>query len=317
MNTRFLETLVMLDRLKSFRETAEALNTTQAAVSKRIEVLEEELGATLVDRTQRMVKLTDVGEQVLRQAEQMLALEQQLKLAADPHALPSGRVRIGVIETVVHTWLSQLIQRLSDRYPAIDPDITVDTAHNLREQFRCQKLDLLIQNDSVPNVVGCREVAMVPLCEFPMCWIAHPSLLPDEECLRIEDLERVPVLTFSRTSSPRAHVRSLFVGRNVEARVCSFPSVQSIIQLTKAAFGVAAIPPIFVRSELAAHTLELRDGPSLPPMLITTAHFRDTTPAVRMVADLTRESVAGYCEEAGEIWVRSLQPRQAVAVSAW
>ena len=308
MNTRFLETLVMLDRLKSFRETAQMLCTTQAAVSKRIEALEEELGVLLVDRAQRTLKLTIIGEQVVRQAEQILALEKQLKLSVRPDAPPSGRVRIGVIETVVHTWLTPLIHMLSERLPAIEPDITVDTAHNLRDQFRRRKFDLMIQNDDIADVANDGESAVTSLCRFPMLWVARPAVLPKARTLRLEDLERVPVLTFSRTSGPRAHVSALFVGRVAEPRVCSFPSVQSIIQLTKGGFGVAAIPPIFVRKELAEGYLEIRDGPTLPPMVITLAHLRDTAPAVQAVAKLTRAIVADYCAEAGEEWVSALSP---------
>lgn len=306
MNTRFLETLVMLDRLKSFRQTAQVLCTTQAAVSKRIEALEEELGVPLVDRSQRAFKLTILGEQVVSQAEQMLTLERQLKLSVHPDAPPSGRVRIGVIETVVHTWLTQLIQALSERLPAIEPDITVDTAYNLREQFRQRRFDLLIQNDDMTEAAGDGDTAVTPLCRFPMQWIARPAMLPKERELRLEDLERVPVLTFSRTSGPRAHVRALFAGRPAEPRVCSFPSVQSIIQLTKGGFGVAAIPPIFVRDELGTGCLEVREGPVLPPMTITVAHLRDTAPAAHAVGRLTRDIVGDYCAEAGESWVSDL-----------
>src|SRR6218665_3451 len=65
MNTRFLETLVVLSRLKSFRETAQVLHTTQAAASQRIAALEDELGVFLVDRSHRTLTLTPVGDQVV------------------------------------------------------------------------------------------------------------------------------------------------------------------------------------------------------------------------------------------------------------
>src|SRR6218665_3018287 len=68
MNTRFLETLVVLSRLKSFRETAQVLHTTQAAASQRIAALEDELGVFLVDRSHRTLTLTPLGEQVAPQA---------------------------------------------------------------------------------------------------------------------------------------------------------------------------------------------------------------------------------------------------------
>src|SRR6218665_2603458 len=135
MNTRFLETLVVLSRLKSFRETAQVLHTTQAAASQRIAALEDELGVFLVDRSHRTLTLTPVGEQVVRRAGRMRGLDRELRRATHPDARPAGRVRIGVIETVVHTWLPPLIHGLTRRFPAVDPDITVEPARNLPHPF--------------------------------------------------------------------------------------------------------------------------------------------------------------------------------------
>src|SRR6218665_2881553 len=148
MNTRFLETLVVLSRLKSFRETAQVLHTTQAAASQRIAALEDELGVFLVDRSHRTLTLTPVGEQVVRQAERMLALERELQRATQPDAPPPAPLLIrliqtppppprapppggggtGVTKTVAHTGPTPLIPGLTRRFPAVDPDITVEPA---------------------------------------------------------------------------------------------------------------------------------------------------------------------------------------------
>ena len=65
MNTRFLETLVVLTRVGSFRETAEALHVTQTAVSQRIASLEDLIGLELIDRSSRKLALTPQGEYIL------------------------------------------------------------------------------------------------------------------------------------------------------------------------------------------------------------------------------------------------------------
>lgn len=90
MNTRFLETLVVLARVGSFRETAQILNATQAAISQRIASLEDELGAHLVDRSARRLTLTAAGEQVVRQARRILELERALVASTRPEAPPAG-----------------------------------------------------------------------------------------------------------------------------------------------------------------------------------------------------------------------------------
>ncbi len=312
MNTRFLETLAWLARLGSFRETARQLNATQAAVSQRIATLEDELGTQLVDRSARALKLTPAGERVLRQAERMLALEQELRLTARPDAPPAGRVRVGVIESVVHTWLTALVRALAKQFPDIDLDFTVDTARNLREHFRQHRLDLLIQNDPVEEAAGNVELVTTGLCRLPIRWVGRPGLLPRRP-LRSEDLIDVPLLTFARTSSPHAHVRALFIGREREPRINSFPSVAAILRLANEGFGVAAIPPLFVRAELDRGSLVQYRGPALPPLDVTVVHARAVAPAVQAVAAIARESVVAYCGEIGEPWTSCLVPAAAKA----
>jgi DNA-binding transcriptional LysR family regulator len=315
MNTKFLETLVWLSRLGSFRETARQLHATQAAVSQRVAALEADLGTTLVERSARGLKLTPTGERVVQQAERVLAMEKELRLCARPDAPPAGRVRIGVIESVVHTWLASLVHALARRYPDIEPDLTVDTARNLREQFRQHRLDLLIQNDPVEEAAGNVELAVVDLCRFPVQWIGQPGLLPRRR-LKLEDLYRVPLLTFARTSSPHAHVRALFAGSERETRISSFPSVAAILRLALEGYGLAAIPPLFVRAELARGKLVQYGGPALPPLRISVVHARAAAPAVHAVATITGEAVARYCHDVGSPWAHCLLPQAGPARSS-
>ena len=306
VNTRFLETLVVLARVRSFRETAQVLNATQAAISQRIASLEDELGTELVDRSSRRLVLTQAGEKVARHAQRILQLERELVHSTRPDAPPAGRVRIGTIESVVHTWLSPLIRLLAERHPQVNPDITVDTARNLQDQFRQRKLDLMIQNDPYAEAVGTLDYSVTPLCEFPLRWVGRPDLVPASGIVTIEDLERVPVLTFSKTSSPQAHVRALFIDRDVEPRVCSFPSVESIIQLVRDGYGIAAIPPVFVHDQLQRRELFQCEGPRLPPMAITAISERGACSAVRETQAVVCEVVTRYCARVGPEWARPL-----------
>ena len=66
MNLKFLETFIWVAKLRSFSLAAEKLHSTQAAISSRISVLEQELGAKLFKREPKGVTLTREGERVLR-----------------------------------------------------------------------------------------------------------------------------------------------------------------------------------------------------------------------------------------------------------
>jgi DNA-binding transcriptional LysR family regulator len=236
----------------------------------------------------------------------VLFRSRDLRACTRPEAPPAGRVRLGAIESVVRTWLSPLVRLLAERHPQIDLDITVDTAKNLQEAYRARRLDLMVQNDPYAPAVGNTDHRETPLCELSLHWIARPELVPGAAPLTLEELGQVPLLTFSRTSSPQAHVRALFADRGLEPRVCSFPSVESIIQLVRDGYGIAAIPPVFVHQELASGELPLCDGPPLPTMTITALSERETPPAVRATQALTAEVVAGYCASMRPAWVRPL-----------
>lgn len=281
------------------------MHATQAAISQRIATLEAELGAELIDREASGFKLTPAGLRVLRHAERLLSLERELRLTARPDAPPAGRVRIGVIESVVHSWLAPLVNALASRHPGIEPDFTVDTARNLREQFRHHRLDVLIQNDPVEAAAGSDDLEVIALCRFPIRWIGRPGLVPRRR-LTIDDLMELPLLTFSRTSSPHAHVRALFTGSELEPRVSSFPSVAAILRLLTQGFGLAAIPPVFVRQELQDGVLLKFTGPSLPPLTISLVYPRIAAPAVLAVAAETRDAVREYCAKIGGPWAVSL-----------
>ena len=141
MNLKFLETFVWVARLKSFRLTADKLFTTQASISSRIAVLEGELGVKLFLRDSRGVSLTPEGLKVLEYAEQMMDTMQALKQSIETRSSKAGRVRIGVMDTVIHTWLSPLVAQMMDHYPLVEIELVADTSLNLCDQLQKGFLD--------------------------------------------------------------------------------------------------------------------------------------------------------------------------------
>ncbi|MBU3653725.1 MAG: LysR family transcriptional regulator [Limnohabitans sp.] len=113
VNLRFVESFVWLARLQNVTRTAEKLCLTQSAVSSRIAALEESLGTTLIDRRERGFRLTHAGQRFLLFAEQFLALQQQMHQEFDSAQQQLLAVRIGGIETVLHTWLIPLVEQLN------------------------------------------------------------------------------------------------------------------------------------------------------------------------------------------------------------
>jgi len=247
MNMRFLLTFVWVARLGSFRLTAEKLSTTQAAISSRISVLETELGVQLFLRDSRGVSLTREGHKVLGYAEEMLATQQRLQQSLGLADSFAGRLRIGVMDTVIHSWLSELISALSRDYPQVEVELTADTALNLSEQLLKGQLDLVFQTD----LLRADGVRNVQLASYPLSWVVARAGAQDRSYVSLADLCQERLLTFSRHSRPHQDMLNFLHQHAIAApRVSCINSVAAIIKLVADGFGIGALPPVLVSREL-------------------------------------------------------------------
>ena len=111
-----IETFMWVVTLGSFRGAAQKLNTTQPAISQRIAQLEREVGVKLLQRDRRMVLPTPSGRQLMVYAEKLIGLRSEMLAVVGDRSAMRGVLRLGVAETIVHTWLTQLIKSVNHTY---------------------------------------------------------------------------------------------------------------------------------------------------------------------------------------------------------
>jgi DNA-binding transcriptional LysR family regulator len=269
LDLRSLETFVRVARLSSFRMAAERLNTTQPAVSARIASLEIALGVKLLTRTTRSVTITPPGGILLRYAERLLELRDEMLGALIAPADRIGKLRLGVAETVVHTWLPTLIERATEAFPRLELEIEVDLSANLRSQLLNRELDLafLVGPLSAPALLN------EPLCTYPLAFIASPRLgLPTRRC-SISRFSNLPIVTFARNSQPYARLVDLL--RTVPSPptlIHSSASVATIARMAIDGLGIAVLPPATVVDELRRGRLVVVPTiETLPPLTFVAA----------------------------------------------
>src|SRR5918997_1954883 len=97
MDTRQLAAFCAVVDRKSFSQAAERLGVPQPAVSLQVRALGERLGRQLLDRSGRRVEPTEAGLRLYRNAQRLLALEQQLleEVAGEGEGELAGRLEIG------------------------------------------------------------------------------------------------------------------------------------------------------------------------------------------------------------------------------
>ena len=142
MNLQDLRYLVSLAEQRHFGRAAEACNVSQPTLSSQIRKLEEELGVTLLERTNKRVDLTPVGGQIVAHARRALAEATQMEAVARAARDPLvGPLKLGVIPTLAPYLMPLILKPLKLAYPGLTLEIWEDQTHSLIDGLRNHRLD--------------------------------------------------------------------------------------------------------------------------------------------------------------------------------
>jgi DNA-binding transcriptional LysR family regulator len=240
MNLRFVEAYHWAVTLKSVTRAAEKLHVTQSALSSRIAVLEEELGVLLLDRRDKQFRLTSAGVRFARHAERLLNLQRDIKLefGAGP-ATRAVSLRVGVIESVLHSWLIDWLRALRNQHPGLELELTVETTPVLLDHMRRGAADLIVA--ALPSEAeGTRSRA---LASMPMVFVGQAKRHTRRRYRLAELAQSDELLTFQRGSQPHVALLDLCRKHAIEApRMHAISSISAMVQLVESGFGVATLP---------------------------------------------------------------------------
>jgi len=287
-----IETFLWVATLGSFRGAAQKLNTTQPAISQRIAQLEEEMGVKLLQRDRRAASLTPSGRQMMLYAEKLIGLRAEMLAAVRDRSAMRGVLRLGVSETIVHTWLPRLIASVNSAHPNLSLEIEVDITPNLRARLLAQEIDLAF-------LLGPLSISTIRnrvLCDYPIAFVASPSLGLGTDMLTVHDLARFPIITFPRKTQPYEIIRSLFNRPGVpHTRLHASASLATVIHMAIEGLGVAVIPTAIVEHELKEGRLQLLSTDLQVPTLTFSASWlaAPDTLAVETVAGLAVDLAQG------------------------
>lgn len=294
MNLKFLETFLWVARMKSFSGAAERLNITQAAVSSRIASLEQDLGVRLLDRSGREVKLTSQGLMALERAQAIVRLTQ--KFIADVSSPDSyrGTLRMGVIGTITHSWLVDLIDVARMRYPNVRFEIDNNTSFVVADLLARRELDLGLL---MGPVIG-EDVFNTELCRYVCMWVAAPDFPLAKGRLSLSDLARHPIISFPAASKPHEWLTRLLAPiETEEPLIYTSNSLAATIRMAKDGIGVAVLPAVLVEDDLADGSLRMLDvAPAFPPLQVH-ASYVDTGHSLLpgSVAAMAADVAAAFC----------------------
>ncbi len=287
-----------------FGRAAEACAISQPALSMQMKELEEIVGAPLVERGGRQIRLTSLGEELALRARDILrAVDELDDLARYSHSPLTGRLRIGVIPTVAPYLLPAVIKRVSGRFPGLSLQPREAVTQRLVEGLVEGRLDaaivaLPVSEPSLSEYALFEEefVLVRPAAEAEEP-VPSPERLRDMRLLLLEEGHcfRDQALSFCKMPSRLPH--DLIEGS----------SLTTLVQMVGAGIGVTLIPqmavPIETRLASVAVARLARPRPSRTIGMV----WRKTNPLsgqFEHIAQMVREAGGagegvGACPEAG------------------
>lgn len=287
MNLRFVEAFYWVASLKSISRAAEKLCLTQSAMSSRIATLEEELGILLLDRRDKQFKLTVAGTRFLVYAQKLLELQREVKAEMGSGQAMAMSMRIGAIESVLHSWLIPWLEKLRADHPGLELELTVETTPILIDQIQRGTLDLVFA--VLPaSAEGVRSQA---LPSMDMAFVGHPDL-HKKRIYKLDELAGMELLTFQKGSQPHVTLLDLFRQRRMEPKkVHAISSISAMVQLVQGGFGVALLPRAAVERLTGFARLKLLTCDARLQSLPINASYR-TDPSSRTVETVVQSAIA-------------------------
>jgi len=276
MNLRFVEAFYWVVQLKSVSRAAEKLFITQSAMSSRIAALEDELGVLLLDRRDKQFRLTVAGMRFFSHSQRLLALQREIRGEMGAGARKVS-LRIGVIESVLHSWLLEWVQHTRKADPDFELELSVETTPVLVDQVKRGALDLAFA--ALPSSGESLRSRELPAME--MAFVGHKDIHRKRR-YTLAELAAYDMLTFQRGSQPHVALIDLFRELGVEPpRIHTISSISAMVQLVEGGFGVATLPLAAVQR--LSDRLPLKpltcDTP-LPPLPVHASYREDPTSVV-------------------------------------
>jgi DNA-binding transcriptional LysR family regulator len=274
-----VQAFVRIAELGSFTRAAEAMRSTQAAVSLKLKRLEERFGCRLIERTPRYVQLSARGAAFLEHARELLAVHDR---ALAVFAGARQRLTIGISDHVAGPELPALIARMNV-HPQLLIEIRIGSSGDLLQSFDRRELDTVIVRLEAGRSDG--EI----ITEEKFGWFASPSW-------QHRAGESLPLATMAEPCGVRALAGQLLDAAGVPwTEIFVGGGVTAVAAAVMAGLGVAALAPRMLPFGAVdvGPKLGLPDLPRLPVLLHTRVKDGRPRDALAALSAAFRSAVRG------------------------
>lgn len=252
MDSEALLTFVTIHQVNGFSRAAEILGRSQPAISRRIALLEEELGVPVFERAASGVVLNEAGRTLLPHAERVLATLRDAESATKAmRAGAAGRVAIVAVGTLAGTNLTAVLKRFTANHPRIDLSIGTATSAEVSDLVRRGEATIGLRYllDIAPDLIS-EHIASETMAV--VCSTEHP--FAGKRLKTLATLRHESWFAFRNSYDQREtfadNIFAQFQARGVgQIRWTPIDSLNAMKRLVEAGLGVALLPESAIDEE--------------------------------------------------------------------
>ncbi|WP_199620478.1 LysR family transcriptional regulator [Paenibacillus alkalitolerans] len=274
---------------ESLNKASQTLNISQPALSRKIALLEEQLGVRLFHRRGKRLELTRNGQISYEYAVQMRQLQGRfLQTLSDYNSANRGRLTIGASLTTLQSTLPDLISAFTRHAPDVDIQAVTGKTHEIVSLVKEKRCDIGL----VASAVDHPDTVCVPLFDDHLALVLpeyHP--LGGKKEIGIGDLDGLPMILFSQGTWYRVLTDELFQHYNIVPDVkMEIDSFEVIVRLVATCNLASLLPQSYLRNLLQQHNaVRTADVPELTnttrkTSLIYSKHGALTPAAMQLIS---------------------------------
>jgi DNA-binding transcriptional LysR family regulator len=292
MDLLLLRSLVAVADTGSITEAADHIGLTQPALSRRLQQLEQHLGAELLSRGRKGAQLTEIGRLVESEARMLIARYDHLRDQVRAHqGLEGGTVRIGGGATAVSFVLPKAIAAFQRSHPAVRFQLKEAGSIEVTEDVLSSRLELGL----VTLPVKTRDLTVWPLLTDRIVLVGprrHP-LAQSENRISASALEGMAFVGFEADTAVRqiidAALREAGVAMNVVMELRSIPAILRMVATTG---NLAFVSRLGVDSLEDVSEIEVKDLKVERELAVIARRGTALSPAAQAFATLLMDAAA-------------------------
>ncbi len=254
MTEKDFEILQDLAVTNNLTKTADRLYTTQSALTKRLQNMENELGCTLFLRSKKGVLPTPVAEKILPYVHTISEALDNIRIctAAAENEI-SGTLRVGIAINYARYRLPRVLQQFMEKYPKVDIHVSANRSPDLYHSLLNGDLNVVLLRGDRLWTEG-----DIILSEEPICLAVHPDVALDD----IGILNRIPFIARDTDAGYEAELNRWMKENHLSpSSSLVINDVQTIVSMVELGIGWSVLPPIALENFRGQHSpLVMKNG---------------------------------------------------------